>query len=80
MHHYNILPGSWILPEMRRNIPWMKKIVSQTIAIKQQQKIKTPDAIIAATAIVYNCILITNNILDFKNISGLNLINAYELK
>ncbi|MGE6218269.1 type II toxin-antitoxin system VapC family toxin [Nubsella zeaxanthinifaciens] len=43
------------------------------IEIKQRYKIKLPDAIIAATAIVFNIPLITADA-DFKSIEELNLI------
>lgn len=55
------------------------QIVQQTIALRQQHKIKTPDAIIAATALTYNLKLITRNIADFKNISKLTVINPHLL-
>ena len=50
-------------------------IVEQTIILRQQHKIKIPDAIIAATAFLNELSLITRNGADFKNISGLNVIN-----
>ena len=43
-------------------------IVSQTIKNRQQFKIKTPDAIIGATAMVYDMEIVTNNFDDFKNL------------
>ena len=45
------------------------KIIAQTIKIKQNKKIKLPDAIIAATALTHNLQLITANALDFKGIN-----------
>jgi predicted nucleic acid-binding protein len=54
-------------------------IVSKTIDLRIQYKLKTPDAIIAATALVYNMILITRNINDFGKVKGLMIINPYEL-
>ena len=50
-----------------------ESIVLETIKIRRTHKTKTPDAIIAATCIVKNCILITNNRKDFENIEGLTL-------
>jgi len=50
-------------------------IEKQTIAIRKTNKIKLPDAIIAATAIVYNLILVTCNSDDFKNIPELKFLN-----
>ena len=53
-------------------------IVKNCVAIRKGNKIKTPDAIIAATALANNQTLITNNEKDFKNIRGLRL-NPYRL-
>ncbi|MFN3405822.1 MAG: type II toxin-antitoxin system VapC family toxin [Cytophagaceae bacterium] len=53
------------------------EVVEQTIALRRSLKIKTPDAIIAATAIVYQLSLVTRNTDDFKNIPGLTVINPY---
>jgi predicted nucleic acid-binding protein len=52
-------------------------IVTQTIAIRKEYQVKLPDAIIAATALVYNLTLVTNNVDDFKNIPNLKLSNPY---
>jgi predicted nucleic acid-binding protein len=51
----------------------------KTVEIRKKYKIKLPDAIIAATAIVYNLTLITRNTSDFKNIATLNVIDPYNL-
>lgn len=53
-------------------------IVNQCIIIRRSQKIKTPDAIMAATAIIHNLILITSDE-DFNNISGLDVIDPNKL-
>jgi predicted nucleic acid-binding protein len=55
------------------------EIVQRTITIRKQHKIKLPDAIIAATAMVHDFTLITRNSSDFKKINELRLINPYEL-
>lgn len=54
-------------------------IVTVTINIRKKHKIKLPDAIIAATSIVYDLVLITRNISDFKNIDKLKIINPFDL-
>jgi predicted nucleic acid-binding protein len=51
-------------------------IILETIQIRKKYNIKLPDAIIAATCLVNNCSLITNNIKDFDKISRLNLIKV----
>lgn len=53
-------------------------IVNQTILIRKAKKIKLPDAIIAATAITHNLTLVSRNVADFKNISGIKVINPWE--
>jgi predicted nucleic acid-binding protein len=56
-----------------------KEIVEQTILLRQTYKIKTPDAIIAATALIHSRKLITRNISDFKNIPDLIVIDLHSL-
>lgn len=55
------------------------EIIERTIELRIRNKIKTPDAIVAATSILNNCILITRNTADFKNIPGLDLLNPWDL-
>ncbi|HET9098459.1 MAG TPA: type II toxin-antitoxin system VapC family toxin [Candidatus Saccharimonadales bacterium] len=50
-------------------------IVDQTISLRQNYKIKTPDAIIAATALVNSAELWTANTTDFSHIKGIQLFN-----
>lgn len=54
-------------------------IVQQTIILRQYHKIKTPDAIIAATALIHGLTLVSRNVSDFKQISQLQVINPFEL-
>lgn len=56
-----------------------KEIIKQTIELRQNFKIKTPDAIIAATALTHNRKLVTRNVSDFKAIPGLIVIDPYNL-
>lgn len=55
-----------------------KDIKIKTAKIRKTHKIKLPDAIIAATALTYNLILLTRNVSDFKNIDGLETINPHD--
>ena len=54
-------------------------VVSSTIELRRNYKTKLPDAIIAATAIVYGLTLITRNIKDFNKIEGLEVLNPYDI-
>ena len=54
-----------------------RDIVNQTIALKKVKKIKLPDAVVAATALVYKLTLISRNKEDFKSIAGLTCLDPY---
>ncbi|MDR0834528.1 MAG: type II toxin-antitoxin system VapC family toxin [Candidatus Symbiothrix sp.] len=55
-----------------------QSVIFKTIEIRRSYKIKLPDAIIAATALENNLILLTRNSSDFKKISNLKLENPYD--
>jgi predicted nucleic acid-binding protein len=50
----------------------------KTADIRKTYGLKMPDAIIAASAIIYKLTLITRNVSDFKKIPQLNIINPWE--
>ena len=50
----------------------------KTADLRKKHVIKLPDAIIAATALVYELTLISRNVSDFNNIDGLQLINPWD--
>lgn len=54
-------------------------VVDTCIDIRKKYKTKLPDAIIAATALVYDLVLISRNTADFKFIQGLKVIDPYHL-
>jgi predicted nucleic acid-binding protein len=51
------------------------RVADEAIRLRQHRKIRLADAIIAATAIVHNLPLATHNTEDFKNISGLRVVD-----
>jgi predicted nucleic acid-binding protein len=56
-------------------------IADKTIELRKvYRKLKLGDAIIVATAIVNDLILVSRNTKDFEGIVGLNCINPHELK
>lgn len=55
-----------------------EQVEEKTIKLRKSYKIKLPDAIIAATAIVNNLTLITRNTIDFKPIVELKTVNPFE--
>jgi len=56
-----------------------QKIKLTTIEIRKQFNLRLPDAIIAASALVNNQILISRNLKDFSKISSLKVINPFDL-
>ncbi len=54
-------------------------VVDRAIDIRRAIRIKTPDAIIAATAMGVGAILVTRNEDDFKSIDGLEIVNPWAL-
>lgn len=60
-------------------LPLSNKVVQKTIELRKTRKIKLPDAVIAATALVHGLKLITRNISDFNKIEGLEVIDSHSL-
>ena len=59
-------------------LPIESDVISNCVNIRKHKKMKTPDAIIAATAIANGYKLLTNNKVDFTNIKGLKIITFQE--
>jgi len=55
------------------------QIIEKTIELRKRIRIKIPDAIIAATALSENMVLVTRNALDFKNISNLSIVDPWNI-
>jgi predicted nucleic acid-binding protein len=56
-----------------------ESVVNQTIELRKQYKTKLPDAILAATALANGLVLISRNLSDFKNITGLEVIDPHNV-
>ena len=80
---YNIPPAAYqILTDFMNDAVILEltdAVVNQTIALRKQIKIKLPDAIIAATALVNGLELISRNTSDFKNVNGLTVIDPHTI-
>ena len=61
-------------------IPLTDTIAKYCINIRHIQKVKLPDAIIAATAIKHDLPLLTRNVSDFEKVSGLKIINPFSVE
>ncbi len=54
-------------------------VIENCVNIRRNKIVKTPDAIIAATALANDLTLITNNEKDFKRIEGLKILNPFKI-
>ncbi len=59
-------------------LPLDEPTTQQTIRLRQQHRVKLPDAIIAATALAHNIPLLTRNVSDFQAPAGLAVLNLHE--
>jgi predicted nucleic acid-binding protein len=59
-------------------IPLHEPIVQRTIMLRQQSRIRLPDALIAATALHLGLPLVTRNSRDFRAIEELMILNPFD--
>lgn len=59
--------------------PELCRLWGEIRALRKRQPIAVDDAWIAATALVYDCPLVTHNAADFRRIPGLQIITAAEV-
>lgn len=52
-----------------------EEIIAEAIRLKQQRKRLLGDSIIAATGLIYRQPILTNNVADFADIDGLQVIS-----
>ena len=58
-------------------LPVSEPIVQEVIEIRQSRRMKLPDAIIAATALLHDCTLVTRNTADFSGLPGLQVVAPF---
>ncbi|MCL2042230.1 MAG: type II toxin-antitoxin system VapC family toxin [Bacteroidales bacterium] len=81
---YNNLPHKTLaisnFVSLSEILPLNEAVTEKTIELKRSfRKMKLGDAIIAATAIADNLVLVTRNVDDFKSIPSLSVLNPYEM-
>ncbi len=57
--------------------PLTDTIADCAIKLRRMHGVKLPDAVIAATAIVHGCVLVTRNEQDFARICSLEIVNPF---
>ena len=55
-------------------LPINETIIAEAIRLRQQRKRSLADSIIAATGLIHNQPILTNNVADFADIDGLQVI------
>lgn len=58
-------------------LPVNDPVAEAAILLRQSRRMKLGDALIAATALLYDLPLVTRNVDDFKHVTGLRLINPF---
>ena len=59
-------------------LPMSDEVIDEAISLRQQRSIKLGDAVIAATALVYDLTLMTRNTRDFARFDGIRIYNPFE--
>lgn len=55
--------------------PISSTVIERAIEIRKATRIKIPDALIAATALIYEAQLVTRNANDFRSVTGIQVVN-----
>lgn len=55
-------------------LPISDRVISEAIRFRQQRKRSLGDSIIAATALLYNLPVLTNNVADFADVDGVQVM------
>lgn len=53
--------------------------IAEAIRLRQQRRRSLGDSIIAATALLHNSPVLTNNVLDFADVDGLQVITLADV-
>jgi len=57
-------------------VPILPVVIEEAIRLRRLHRMKTPDAIIAATALLQHAELVTRNTTDFKKVAGLTVLDT----
>jgi hypothetical protein len=79
MGYKSITPQSEAFISLASVIEIDKNIIDTCIAICKSKRIPLPDAIIAATAVTHNLIIVSHNVKDFSDVESLQIIDPHSL-
>ena len=57
-------------------VPVLPAVVDEAIRLRRLHRLKTPDAIVAATALLHQAEVVTRNTADFKKVAGLSVLDT----
>lgn len=57
-------------------LPVSTPVIEEAIRLRRLHRMKTPDAIIAATALLLRAEVVTRNTADFKKVAGLSVLDT----
>ena len=79
MGYKNISPQSEAFISLATVVEIDKNIIKTCISLRKSKRIDLPDAIIAATALTQNLIIVSRNVKDFTQIAGLQVLDPHSL-
>ncbi|TVR02182.1 MAG: hypothetical protein EA399_00580 [Desulfovibrionales bacterium] len=60
-------------------VPVSSQVIDMAIILRKKSRIKVPDAIIAAFALIMRAVLLTRNVDDFKQVDMLSVIYPWNI-
>ena len=60
-------------------IPLNDLVAAKAIELRQRKPLSLPDAVIAATALIYDLTLFTENVKDYTGINGLRILSIRDV-
>ncbi|MGB5942163.1 MAG: type II toxin-antitoxin system VapC family toxin [Leeuwenhoekiella sp.] len=57
-----------------------EEVISNAIHLRRQKSMSIGDSIIASTSLLYNLVLLTSNVKDFKHLDTLELLDLHDFK
>ncbi len=59
-------------------VPVDREVAERAGRIRRESGVRTPDALVAASALIEGCTLVTNNVKDYERVPGLKIRRSRE--